>query len=614
MSQSYPSKKAIITDVPEVTGFKGKFVYNFFTPDERLNGGLTTLRSSIRDRIKGLDPSNVAGNLSSFDRFVPRYVKFSWSPVVTVTDPRTSKDVAGDISIAANRHKIYDEETFAIEDFKNVSFQDTQIDQKMGFFVQRLIQDIVNKNKVTRQTPMGQMSLMDLTEYANRNTSPTVAPDFLADALHDLHNGSIKYFNQANNKLLTDNILTDLRTVRTDVQINKKFLNTVLQTSRENPINIYYDEISNQMLDQARIEQESAVKNNSSTMIRGSDYDIEIANYVDLKLVNSDFYESQSHVIGYIIEKTEIPQSNSGPIIHPEIIVETPFVGETIDFEVKYGSKYIYKIYTVVSFDVRSVNVDTSQVVAVTFLMRSKPTIQIITCDEAVVPPPPADFNVIWDYVKRKPSVTWSFPVNTQRDIKYFQVFRRKTVDDPFELLALYDFDDSMIRTAIQESDIRGYLTNDDASLVNKTDSTHYRDDEFKQYEDSYIYTVCSVDAHGYSSNYSTQIQVKFNRATNSLDKKIISKSGAPKPYPNMNILEDLFVDTIKTSGAKRMHIYFTPEYLDVYKIDGGKKNSLHLLNTSKKLSDGNVYRVQMINVDLQKQEIFGIRVDDKRQ
>ena len=611
MSESYPSKKAVITDVPEVTNFKTSFVYNFFSNDEQLNGSLTTIRGSVSGSLKRFDATTIATNFSAYKRFVPRYVEFKWNPVITTTnDIRTEADVANDISIAANRRKIYDEETFAIEDFKNVSFQDNQIDGKMGFFVKRLTDDLKNASKPSNSNTE---TTMDLTSYANRNTSNNVTPDFLADALHDLTKSEMQYSDENGNDIIAESILSELKTVRTDVQINKKFLNTVLQTSRENPINIYYDEISNETLNQARIEQESAISNNPSSMVRGADYDIEIAKYVKLKLVKSNFFESQSHVIGYIIEKIEYPKTSATTIVHPEIIVESPFVGSTIDLNVKYGSTYEYKIYTVVSFTVRSVNVDTSQVVAITFLMRSKPSINIVICDEKVSPPPPADFNVIWDYNKRKPLVNWSFPINPQRDIKYFQVFRRKTINEPFELIAMYDFDDSLVKTRLQESNIRGYLADDNSSLVIKNLQTQFLDEDFKQYEDTYIYSVCCVDAHGYSSNYGPQVQISFNKSTNSINKKMISRTNAAKSYPNMNILQDLFVDTIKSSGAKRMHIYFTPEYLDVYKVKNKTKYSLNLLNTNRKNSHKNVYKIQMINVDLQKQQILTCRLNDKR-
>ena len=37
MPKSLPSKKISIADIPEVENFTGKFFYNFFTPDEKVN-------------------------------------------------------------------------------------------------------------------------------------------------------------------------------------------------------------------------------------------------------------------------------------------------------------------------------------------------------------------------------------------------------------------------------------------------------------------------------------------------------------------------------------------------------------------------------------------------
>ena len=37
MTISFPSKPAMAIDTPEVRKLRGKFIYNFFVPDERLN-------------------------------------------------------------------------------------------------------------------------------------------------------------------------------------------------------------------------------------------------------------------------------------------------------------------------------------------------------------------------------------------------------------------------------------------------------------------------------------------------------------------------------------------------------------------------------------------------
>ena len=63
-----------------------------------------------------------------------------------------------------------------------------------------------------------------------------------------------------------------------------------------------------------------------------------------------------------------------------------------------------------------------------------------ILCTEEVPPPHPADFNVRWLANSEELQLHWNFPVNTQRDIKQWQVFRRTSVYEPFELQKVFDF------------------------------------------------------------------------------------------------------------------------------------------------------------------------------
>jgi hypothetical protein len=117
---------------------------------------------------------------------------------------------------------------------------------------------------------------------------------------------------------------------------------------------------------------------------------------------------------------------------------------------------------------------------------------------------------------------------------------------------------------------------------------------------------VCSVDAHGLSSAYSIQFFVKFDRFKNKLIKELVSNSGAPKAYPNMNLLTDTFVDSIRDSGHKKLRVVFNTEFL---KVADSKDNDLKVLKTS----DNSKYRFQMINIDLQEQKVFDISLVDRR-
>ncbi len=83
-----------------------------------------------------------------------------------------------------------------------------------------------------------------------------------------------------------------------------------------------------------------------------------------------------------------------------------------------------------------------------------------------------------------------------------------------------------------------------------------YRDLDFSK-ESQYIYTVACVDARGFTSNYASQHMVSFDRTTNKLKTKLVSKRNAPKPYPNIYLNQDLFADTMSDSGHTRLRVFF---------------------------------------------------------
>ncbi len=208
--------------------------------------------------------------------------------------------------------------------------------------------------------------------------------------------------------------------------------------------------------------------------------------------------------------------------------------------------------------------------------------------------------NFLWDYQNASLQVNWAFPSNTQRDIKGWQVFRRKSVNDPFSLIAQLDFDDSAIKTPSAETV--------DSSLIKRYSgpTTFFIDAEFDK-DSSYIYAVCSVDAHAMTSNYSVQYHVKFDRIQNKLTKTFISQSGAAKQYPNTYLKAELSLDSVKSSNIENIRVYFDPEYLNVTDRFG---RDLQFLKTDRR---NGVYRMVMLNTDRQLQSNVDITLKDLR-
>lgn len=270
-----------------------------------------------------------------------------------------------------------------------------------------------------------------------------------------------------------------------------------------------------------------------------------------------------------------------------------------IDFQVIYGTQYHYWVHAVYMMRTSAVTSNTGQVVTVDVLLQSEPSNTVsIHSAESVPPPPPADVAVRWDYQARRPVITWSFPPNPQRDIKYFQVFKRSSVNEPFELQVEYDFNDSMVKPKRYE----GVETTNTMSTADPVLS--YIDNGFKK-EDTAIYSIACVDARGLVSNYSAQIETSFDKIRNRLLAKQISPGNAPRPYPNVFLRGDLFLDSIVTKNKRRIKAYFDPEYLRLVDRAG---SDMKLFGT---VDDGAVYKISIIDTDRAEDLVLDMSVSD---
>jgi hypothetical protein len=116
-----------------------------------------------------------------------------------------------------------------------------------------------------------------------------------------------------------------------------------------------------------------------------------------------------------------------------------------------------------------------------------------------------------------------------------------------------------------------------------------------------------SIDAHALTSNYSAQFLVYFDRVQNKLIRRRISPSNAPKQYPNTYLETELSLDSVKSSEAKKMRVYFDPEYLNV---EDSKGTDLQLIKTTNR---NGLYRFVLLNTDLQQQSNVDVKITDTR-
>jgi hypothetical protein len=512
-----------------------------------------------------------------------------------------------EISIAEHIGSIVTEESFAGFGFTGINFQDTEVDGKLYFLASGSISSRVNFPAPPFSEPdsfridKAGLSFLEAAAFLNRNTTNAVDGEIINEVLNQPPAKGIEFEDEVRGRIVNETF-DDIKNLTTQVQINNRHAFRMLDYLVNETTTIYCDEIR-ALLPTARKAQETARNAIVPDTVSVEQYRTE------LPIVTVRPREEEAppvlsgRIIGYIIDKYEISPDRDAPVYtRAPIVIENPNARSAIDFQVKYGTTYSYSIRAVAAVDFPAFNEDTGQVLTVTSLVASRGTPRrTVECVERVAPPPPADFNVTWDFTEEAPRLAWGFPVNTQQDIKKFQVFRRRTINDPYQLIREFDFNDAEPRLPDLEEP--------EGRLVIRTPGdprTVYLDRGFDK-DSTWIYTICSIDAHGLTSAYTTQFEVRFDRFKNKIQKRVISGAGAPKAYPNLYLEQDLFIDTIKDSGHTHMKIVFNPELLELRNRRG---TNLELLSTNQ---TGGRYRLQLINVDFQKQQELDLFIDDRR-
>ena len=607
MAISLPSKKAIIIDVPRgaVENFAGEFQYNFFMPDENINDQPQNIlpniiRELVTDETKNVSLKNALKQRKN-QRYVPRYIDLTWT---RVPDIGNNRRLIQTVSIAKNLDRVLDEEKIAGNFFTAVSFKDNGSDGKIQYSIRRGLEEIL-KSQGIQNIDLLESSPLDMTKLLNNFTSNIIEGNFIAENFINYSSSGLDFLNKPKFDELVKTTNERLKSIYLRSNINNKYLNSVLKSAAQEIDNIFGDETLDTLPIARSIQERARAESTDPTTISVADYVIDIENYVEWEALR-ELTDSEYQLVGYIINKTEYPY-NGSPISKETIVIENPAISNFSDLSVKYGTIYGYNIRSVYLLKLPAIDNDTGTFGIVSFLVSSQPSAEIRVDTREFRPPnPPTDFNITWDYEKGQPYLSWNLPTDSQRDTKYIQVFKRNTIREPYQLIRMFNFNDSMTPLNIRDmaesnvnSELVENLRSPDGTAVPKN---FFFDEEFDK-QGSAIYTVCAVDAHGMSSNYGTQLEIKFNVYKNKLEKKLISIAGAPKPYPNFLLQKDLFVDSIKTSGAKKLHVYFNPEYLRVFDRSG---TDLGLIKTDISSS----YKLQMINIDLQKDEIINFKID----
>lgn len=615
MSESLPSKEVLLIDVPsgKILDFGGEFVYNFYLPDETVNdqrpaflrdSSLYTLLDEPEQNESLKEELRKSNNATR----IPRYINLEWTRPSGEGLIGNNQNLIQKVSIADNLAKVKDEDYFSGNHFTSIYLVDNGTDGKIQYSIQRALEEILKSQGLDIATL--DASPLDVIRLLHQYTSTQIQGNFLAESFIEQNTraAGIDFINKPKFDEFVTTTSQKLQTLGLRTSINNKFIHDALITAAQQVDNIYGDETLRVLPDAFIKQSGSRVDTDDINKVGLEDYVTDINDIVDFEARSTNTSISEYQLIGYLIKKTEyFPDGTS--VVKEPIVIENPGIANFTDLQVKYGTTYGYTIKSVFLVKIPAID-QLGALGMASVLIASQPTTELfIDTRENRPPNVPTDFDVLWNYETNHPYLTWNFPTDSQRDTKYFQIFKRNGINEPFELIKMYDFNDSVTPLSINqmlENNIDPLLV----EVLRKRDGTavpknYYLDTSFN-IGDSAIYAVCAVDAHGLTSNYSMQLEITFNAFKNRIEKRLISISGAPKPYPNFYLKQDLFVDSIKVSNSKNVEVYFNPEFLALQDRSGG---DLKLIKTEETSN----YNLQMINLDLQKDKIVTIKIDEVR-
>lgn len=234
------------------------------------------------------------------------------------------------------------------------------------------------------------------------------------------------------------------------------------------------------------------------------------------------------------------------------------------DTAIRYGQVYKYKISPVYSITMPKFN---DFHIAEDYLFCDVPFFtEDIECKENTRPLPPNNIRFRYNNTNKKLNITWNLVPDDVGDIKGFQIYKRSSLREPYTLVKQIEYHD--------KDDFYKRNSNISLEYVETRDEidSFELDTEFKK-EKIEIYTICSIDAHGFVSNYSAQLGVKFNFSEMKTEVDLVSRSGAPINMPNLLVdRKSKFFDnddkittiTPSCSNVEKISIYATPDFATI--------------------------------------------------
>ena len=637
--------------------------YNFFTPDERVSESTSIYQGAFTETRTERNSAGFnqeykyfrdhQGNLTREENIrgiVPRYVLVNFT-----APPNVERNVEGDYDRLEDLH----ERGLINFPDRTVSAFDIQWRSLDLSLSQRL------KSKFDLAVRMATRGATDgFSEEAINKTANGQLPGLTPEEgySYPLTSDEINVIRNLINQNLVSTV-ENVNELGAVYNVNQK-VNNAQFTSMEGTVDRrYYKDSLNTLLGKSEftnVIQETFPENDqenirnlpSQTDARLFDFTINALIY---DVPDGQVPQTKICLVGFVIERFEAAETIIGKDPESIYFVTSPDASSFVDVAVKYGKFYAYTVRAVFQLKKSQRNRHTGEPVQVeTYIASSASDLVEARVIESKPPKAPDGLMFKFNYNMRQGlMMTWQLPVGTQRDVKYYQIFRRKSINQPFTCIGMLDFDNSEVKSPMREN------VRLDKIIKLDRHTTNFEDLDFKK-SSEFIYAVAAVDAHGFTSGYSAQIKVRFITSENRLDLTTVSAEGAPKQYPNWFVdpdedrntfINSLTQDSIKTSGFNKLRIYFDPDAMTyvrpqnaieraasgvrfpehVFPRPGGTLSGRsgflpepvstppdperveRVFYTTGSDSPNGVYKLLMINTDRQKTKILEIKIEDAR-
>ena len=529
-------------DLPnEIKELRGSFVYRFFEPLENIE-----------------ENSRFANN----DEDEPRYVKISW---------KNNSQIFSGLGISSGA-LIHKENLFFPSDinsgFSALSSSEAEVSASQDF--------VVSDNT----------SVGSKLEYLLETVASNKFTEELEKNINNSESSRIPVLDRTTNRPIVQANTVDKSGQAPDMLVRNVNISQIVEGSVSSPLSggAYSDlvESTKSISKKAKSELESRANQRLLTTFYYSIQKLSSANTDGAKLLSVSRNASSTTelndwtLVGFCIFKYRVEENKQ-----TFLYARTVFANAFRDPYVAYGKTYRYEIRPIFCKYI------SSETATVIFLGSDESSFIDVECLENKAPSPPK--NVKFDYIMNNNiEINWQRPesyvtdlsMNKQGkledktwdtdDIKGYQLFYRHSLQEPFQLYRYFTFNNTVptsYREKASELISDDFIISSEYEIPEPYDSSNpVRFHEFTRYSfeirsnTDYYFALCSIDAHGKSSNYSNQYKVRRDNVTGEVDIQLASVEGAPKQYPNLLLSGELVEPAMKVSGYQYLDVHFAPD------------------------------------------------------